>query len=129
MAEWLLLGMTACVWLVGLLVVKARVRLLREGRRAVGRVVRSKGDSGEPVIEFRDAGTNKLVRFQTTISNSHSVLEIESEVPVRYISGEGYLAEIDRPFNIWGFPILALTAGTFFLGMWWLIQLGYLGRS
>ena len=80
------------------------------------------------MVEFRDASTNKMVRLRTIISTNQSTLPIGSQVTVRHISGNEYLAEIDGPLQpIWGFPVVAWTIGALFFGLWWLVQQGYWG--
>lgn len=60
----------------------------------------------------------RFAQVQTTISTSRTVVTLGSQVPVRYLPGLPDQAEIDRPFAMWGFPILACIVGTAFLALW-----------
>lgn len=130
-------GPGVLAWIVGLTVALQRFRLVWSGLRGIGTVVDSFEGSNTPsrvggiefgtkaarfpIIEVRDATTGKPIRFRTTIGTSRTIVTIGEQLPVRYLPGLPDQAEIDRPFALWGLPVLACAIGTVFLSLWWWI--------
>jgi len=126
-------GAGSLAWLIAALIFVQRLRLVATGLKGTGSVVAMEQGSSTPsqsggikfgtkpamfpVIEVRDATTGKVIRFRTTIGTSRTAVQIGSRVPVRYLPGLPDQAEIDRPFSMFGAPVLFALAGTVFLGV------------
>lgn len=133
-----ILGAASLAWLVAVLTFIQRVRLVFVGLKGTGSVVAleeapispsriggitiGSKPARFPVVEVRDETTGKTIRFRTTIGTSRTAVEIGSQVPVRYLPGHPDQAEIDRPFSMFGAPVLFALVGTVFLALWWYLR-------
>lgn len=109
-------GFAALALLVGMLVLRGRIRLYTRGVRTTGKVVdghtRTEPRPGAPprrthapVIEVLDTSTNERFTFRSSFASSATKIEIGQQVPVRYVPGDHDLAEIDRLAPMWFLPV------------------------